>query len=88
MSPQSEVEDAAAVVKEGGVVKLPETEEARQEEGAEHPVTVTTHPVMRAICTKNLARPPGGVVTVTPVHGGTSRAHVQDTIETLWVKLK
>ena len=85
--PPSAAEEAVGEPEEVGVANRPETEEAGRQ-GAGHPVIATTHPATRAICTKSSGRPHGGVVTVTPVPGGTSRAPAQDTTEILLEKLK
>ena len=55
---------------------------------AEDPATLTTLLLPVVICTGNLGKEPGGVATVTPAPGGTTRAPSQDTTETSLVKLK
>ena len=72
---------------EGGVASHPETEEAEQvlPEVARQDI-MTMCPATRVIYTKSSAKLPGGVATVIPVPGGTSRAQDQSTIEISSVK--
>ena len=62
--------------------EVPDEAEPEEVEGAEVPDMRTIHHCQRAICTGNLARKVGHVLTDTTAPGEISRAQDQETTET------
>ena len=60
----------------------------KQEIETEDLDTLTSLPASHVICTGNLGKVPGNVVTDIPAHGETMKAQSQDITETSLVKQK